>query len=192
MQKRVVLSLSIASMLLSDTESLRQLQTFWCSPGTRRNGIYDYCSGECFRTRTASVCCAICRNCYGRILPRQRQHALVIYDDLSKAGSSHRQVLSLLARPPDARRIRAMYSISTAAFGTRCKMSDERCLLLTALPIIETPAGDVSAYIPTNVISITDGQIYLNPTFFNAKRSSGFECWYFWYLVVWQCTETKQ
>ncbi|MBA3035931.1 MAG: F0F1 ATP synthase subunit alpha [Desulfobacterium sp.] len=98
------------------------------------------------------------------------QHALIIYDDLSKQAAAYRQVSLLLRRPP----VREAYPGDIFYNHSRllersCKLNDELGAgSLTALPIIETQAGDVSAYIPTNVISITDGQIYLEPSLFFA------------------------
>ena len=99
-------------------------------------------------------------------------HALIVYDDLSKQAVAYRQ-MSLAAAPSAGPRgrIRATCSISTRACLERAaKMNDSRGrrVSLTALPIIETQAGDVSAYIPTNVISITDGQIFLETDLFFA------------------------
>ena len=89
--------------------------------------------------------------------------ALVIYDDLSKHAWSYRQISLLLRRPPAVKLIRAMYFICIAVYWKERLnwMPKHGGGSLTALPIIETQAGDISAYIPTNVISITDGQIYL-------------------------------
>jgi F-type H+-transporting ATPase subunit alpha len=95
-------------------------------------------------------------------------HALVIYDDLSKHAWSYRQVSLLLRRPPGREAYPGdIFYLHSRLLERAAKMSDEKNGgSLTALPIIETQAGDVSAYIPTNVISITDGQIYLEPNLF--------------------------
>src|SRR5205814_4697063 len=97
-------------------------------------------------------------------------HALIIYDDLSKQAAAYRELSLLMRRPPGreafpgdvfychSRLLERSAKLSTARGGGS----------LTALPIIETLEGDVSAYIPTNVISITDGQIYLQPDLFFA------------------------
>jgi F-type H+-transporting ATPase subunit alpha len=97
-------------------------------------------------------------------------HALVVYDDLSKHAAAYRQVSLLLRRPPGREAYPGdIFYLHSRLLERAAKMSDElNAGSLTALPIIETQAGDVSAYIPTNVISITDGQIYLEPHLFNA------------------------
>ena len=96
--------------------------------------------------------------------------ALVVYDDLSKQAASYRQVSLLLRRPPGREAYPGdVFYLHSRLLERASKLSDEEGGgSLTALPIIETQAGDVSAYIPTNVISITDGQIYLEPNLFNA------------------------
>ena len=98
------------------------------------------------------------------------RHALVIYDDLSKHAQAYRQVSLLLRRPPGREAYPGdVFYLHSRLLERASKLSDELGGgSLTALPIIETQAGDVSAYIPTNVISITDGQIYLEPGLFNA------------------------
>ena len=98
------------------------------------------------------------------------QHALIVYDDLSKQAAAYRQVSLLLRRPPGREAYPGdIFYNHSRLLERSCKLSDERGAgSLTALPIIETQAGDVSAYIPTNVISITDGQIYLEPGLFFA------------------------
>ncbi len=97
-------------------------------------------------------------------------HSLVIYDDLSKQAAAYRQVSLLLRRPPGREAYPGdIFYLHSRLLERAAKFSDkEGSGSLTALPIIETQAGDVSAYIPTNVISITDGQIYLEPNLFNA------------------------
>ncbi len=91
------------------------------------------------------------------------QHALIVYDDLSKHAVAYRQLSLLLRRPPGREAFPGdVFFVHSRLLERAAKLSDERGAgSLTALPIIETQAGDVSAYIPTNVISITDGQIYL-------------------------------
>jgi F-type H+-transporting ATPase subunit alpha len=98
------------------------------------------------------------------------RHALVIYDDLSKQAQAYRQVSLLLRRPPGREAYPGdVFYLHSRLLERASKLSDELGGgSLTALPIIETQAGDVAAYIPTNVISITDGQIYLEPNLFNA------------------------
>jgi F-type H+-transporting ATPase subunit alpha len=101
------------------------------------------------------------------------QHALCVYDDLSKHAWSYRQVSLLLRRPPGREAYPGdIFYLHARLLERAAKLSDERGGgSLTALPIIETQQGDVSAYIPTNVISITDGQIYLeNDLFFAGIR----------------------
>jgi len=100
------------------------------------------------------------------------RHALVVYDDLSKQAVSYREISLLLRRPPGREAYPGdVFYLHSRLLERASKLSE---VLgggsLTALPIIETQAGDVSAYIPTNVISITDGQIYLEPSLFNAGQ----------------------
>jgi len=96
------------------------------------------------------------------------QHALIIYDDLSKQAVSYRELSLLLRRPPGREAYPGEIFFNHSRLLERAaKVSDELGAgSLTALPIIETQAGDVSAFIPTNVISITDGQVYLEPNLF--------------------------
>ncbi|ETR71455.1 MAG: F-type H+-transporting ATPase subunit alpha [Candidatus Magnetoglobus multicellularis str. Araruama] len=98
------------------------------------------------------------------------QHALIIYDDLSKQAAAYRQVSLLLRRPPGREAFPGdIFYNHSRLLERAAKLNDELGAgSLTALPIIETQAGDVSAFIPTNVISITDGQIYLEPGLFFA------------------------
>jgi len=97
------------------------------------------------------------------------RHALVIYDDLSKHAASYREISLLLRRPPGREAYPGdVFYLHSRLLERAAKLSNEKGSgSLTALPIIETQAGDVSAYIPTNVISITDGQIYLETDLFN-------------------------
>ncbi|MBN1850253.1 MAG: F0F1 ATP synthase subunit alpha [Deltaproteobacteria bacterium] len=96
------------------------------------------------------------------------KHALIIYDDLSKQAVAYRQVSLLLRRPPGREAFPGdIFYNHSRLLERAAKVNDELGAgSLTALPIIETQAGDVSAYIPTNVISITDGQVYLEPNLF--------------------------
>jgi F-type H+-transporting ATPase subunit alpha len=96
------------------------------------------------------------------------RHALIIYDDLSKQAAAYRQISLLLRRPPGREAYPGDIFFNHSRLLERAaKLNDEEGAgSLTALPIIETQAGDVSAFIPTNVISITDGQIYLEPALF--------------------------
>jgi F-type H+-transporting ATPase subunit alpha len=98
------------------------------------------------------------------------RHALVIYDDLSKHAASYREISLLLRRPPGREAYPGdVFYLHSRLLERSSKLSDELGGgSLTALPIIETQAGDVSAYIPTNVISITDGQIFLETDLFNS------------------------
>jgi len=98
------------------------------------------------------------------------RHALIIYDDLSKQAVAYRQMSLLLRRPPGREAFPGdVFYLHSRLLERAAKLSDKLGAgSLTALPIIETQAGDVSAYIPTNVISITDGQVYLEPNLFNA------------------------
>src|SRR5207247_4622029 len=95
-------------------------------------------------------------------------HALVVYDYLSKQAEAYRQLSLLLRRPPGREAYPGdVFYLHSRLLERAAKLSDENGGgSLTALPIIETQEGDVSAYIPTNVISITDGQIYLQPELF--------------------------
>ncbi|NQV74228.1 F0F1 ATP synthase subunit alpha [bacterium] len=126
--------------------------------------------------------------CIGELFRDTGRHALIIYDDLSKQAVAYRQVSLLLRRPPGREaypgdvfylhsRLLERAAKITSSNAVAKTMNDlPECLKgkvkgggsLTALPVIETQAGDVSAYIPTNVISITDGQIYLESALFNA------------------------
>jgi F-type H+-transporting ATPase subunit alpha len=96
------------------------------------------------------------------------QHALCVYDDLSKQADAYRQMSLLLRRPPGREAFPGdVFYLHSRLLERACKLSDDLGGgSLTALPIIETQAGDVSAYIPTNVISITDGQIFLESKLF--------------------------
>ncbi len=98
------------------------------------------------------------------------KHALIAYDDLSKQAVAYRQMSLLLRRPPGREAYPGdVFYLHSRLLERSCKVNDDLGAgSLTALPIIETQAGDVSAYIPTNVISITDGQVYLEPNLFNS------------------------
>ncbi len=100
----------------------------------------------------------------------QGRHALVIYDDLSKHAQSYRQMSLLLRRPPGREAYPGdVFYLHSRLLERACKLNDKNGGgSLTALPIIETQASDVTAYIPTNVISITDGQIYLESSLFHS------------------------
>jgi F-type H+-transporting ATPase subunit alpha len=96
------------------------------------------------------------------------QHALIIYDDLSKHAAAYRQMSLLLRRPPGREAYPGdVFYLHSRLLERAAKLNDELGAgSLTALPIIETQAGDISAYIPTNVISITDGQIFMDTSSF--------------------------
>jgi F-type H+-transporting ATPase subunit alpha len=98
------------------------------------------------------------------------KHVLCVYDDLSKQATAYRQLSLLLRRPPGREAYPGdVFYLHSRLLERATKLSDENGGgSLTALPIIETQEGDVSAYIPTNVISITDGQIYLQPELFSS------------------------
>ena len=98
------------------------------------------------------------------------EHALIVYDDLSKQAEAYRQLSLLLRRPPGREAYPGdVFYLHSRLLERAAKLSDENGAgSLTALPIIETKAGDVSAYIPTNVISITDGQVYLQDNLFKS------------------------
>lgn len=104
----------------------------------------------------------------GEYFRDNKQHALVIYDDLSKHATAYREMSLLLRRPPGREAYPGdVFYLHSRLLERAAKLSDAKGGgSLTALPIIETQAGDVSAYIPTNVISITDGQIYLETDLF--------------------------
>jgi F-type H+-transporting ATPase subunit alpha len=106
----------------------------------------------------------------GEFFMEQGRDALIAYDDLTKHAWAYRQVSLLLRRPPGREAYPGdVFYLHSRLLERAAQLSDERGGgSLTALPIIETQLGDVSAYVPTNVISITDGQIYLEPDLFNA------------------------
>ena len=105
-------------------------------------------------------------------------HALIVYDDLSKQAVAYRQMSLLLRRPPGREAYPGdVFYLHSRLLERAAKMNDQHGSgSLTALPIIETQAGDVSAYIPTNVISITDGQIFLETDLFYRGHPPGDEC----------------
>ncbi len=106
----------------------------------------------------------------GEYFRDNKRHALCIYDDLSKHAVAYREISLLLRRPPGREAYPGdVFYLHSRLLERAAKLSDDLGGgSLTALPIIETQAGDVSAYIPTNVISITDGQIYLETDLFNS------------------------
>src|SRR5213082_1480901 len=108
---------------------------------------------------------------FGEYFRDSGRHALVVYDDLSKHAQAYREISLLLRRPPGREAYPGdVFYLHSRLLERAAKLSDEKGGgSLTALPFIETQAGDVSAYIPTNVISITDGQIYFESDLFNAN-----------------------
>ncbi|HOV91769.1 MAG TPA: F0F1 ATP synthase subunit alpha [Candidatus Kapabacteria bacterium] len=106
----------------------------------------------------------------GEYFSENGRHAMIVFDDLSKHAAAYRQVSLLLRRPPGREAYPGdIFYLHSRLLERAVKLSNELGSgSLTALPIIETQAGDVAAYIPTNVISITDGQIYLEPGLFNS------------------------
>jgi F-type H+-transporting ATPase subunit alpha len=98
------------------------------------------------------------------------RHAVIVYDDLTKQAQAYRQMSLLLRRPPGREAFPGdVFFLHSRLLERGCKLNDALGNgSLTALPIIETQEGDVSAYIPTNVISITDGQIFLESDLFNS------------------------
>jgi F-type H+-transporting ATPase subunit alpha len=106
----------------------------------------------------------------GEAFMAEGKHVLIVYDDLSKQASAYRELSLLLRRPPGREAYPGdVFNLHSRLLERACKLSDDLGAgSMTALPIIETQAGDVSAYIPTNVISITDGQIFLEPDLFYA------------------------
>merc|ERR1712177_78505 len=114
---------------------------------------------------------APCSGCaMGEYFRDNGMHAVIIFDDLSKQAVAYRQMSLLLRRPPGREAYPGdVFYLHSRLLERAAKMSDDcGAGSLTALPIIETQAGDVSAYIPTNVISITDGQIFLSADIFNS------------------------
>ena len=105
----------------------------------------------------------------GEYFRDNKQHALIIYDDLTKHAVAYRQMSLLLRRPPGREAYPGdVFYLHSRLLERAAKLSDaEGAGSLTALPIIETQAGDISAFVPTNVISITDGQIFMETSLFN-------------------------
>ena len=137
----------------------------------RRNGAMDYtvvvsaCASD---PATLQYVAAYAGCSIGEYWRDRKQDALIIYDDLSKQAVAYRQISLLLRRPPGREAFPGdiFYNHSRLLERAARVSSDLGGGSMTALPIIETQAGDVSAYIPTNVISITDGQVYLEPGLF--------------------------
>ena len=137
----------------------------------RKNGAMDYtcviaaCASD---PATLQYIAAYSGCSIGEYFRDRKQDALIIYDDLSKQAVAYRQISLLLRRPPGREAFPGdiFYNHSRLLERAARVSEDLGGGSLTALPIIETQAGDVSAYIPTNVISITDGQVYLEPSLF--------------------------
>lgn len=139
----------------------------------KREGVMDKCAIVVANANEAPSLlylapytgCAI-----GEDMMYRGKHVLIIYDDLSKHAKAYREISLLLRRPPGREAYPGdVFYLHSRLLERAAKMSDELGGgSMTALPIIETQLGDVSAYIPTNVISITDGQIYLDSDMFNA------------------------
>src|SRR6202041_2475741 len=106
----------------------------------------------------------------GEYFRDSKRHAVTFYDDLSKHAQAYREISLLLRRPPGREAFPGdVFFLHSRLLERAAKLNDQLGGgSLTSLPVIETQAGDVSAYIPTNVISITDGQIYLEPKLFNS------------------------
>ena len=102
----------------------------------------------------------------------QGKHVLIIFDDLSKQAEAYRAISLLLRRPPGREAYPGdVFYLHSRLLERAAKLNDKKGSgSLTSLPIIETQAGDISAFIPTNVISITDGQIFLKSDLFNANQ----------------------
>jgi len=138
-----------------------------------RNGAMDYTiivTANASDPAPLQFIAPYCGASMGEFFRDNGKHSLIIYDDLSKQAAAYRQVSLLLRRPPGREAYPGdVFYLHSRLLERAAKLSDEEGGgSMTALPVIETQAGDVSAYIPTNVISITDGQIYLEPNLFNA------------------------
>jgi F-type H+-transporting ATPase subunit alpha len=142
----------------------------------RRNGAMEYTTVVCACASdpaTQQYIAPYAGTAIGEYYRDSGKHALIIYDDLSKQAAAYRQVSLLLRRPPGREAFPGDIFYNHSRLLERSAKMNDRLGggSLTALPIIETQAGDVSAYIPTNVISITDGQVYLEPgLFFSGVR----------------------
>ena len=143
--------------------------------GTWRNGLYNSCCLLQLLNRLHfNLLLHIQVQHLVNIFRDNGKHSLVIYDDLSKQAAAYRELSLLLRRPPGREAYPGdVFYLHSRLLERASKLSDDLGGgSLTALPIIETQQGDVSAYIPTNVISITDGQIYLESNLFNCWCSS--------------------
>jgi F-type H+-transporting ATPase subunit alpha len=139
----------------------------------RQNGALEYTtviSATASEPAPLQFIAAYCGCTMAEFYRDNGKHALIVYDDLSKQAVAYRQMSLLLRRPPGREAFPGdVFYLHSRLLERACKVNDDLGAgSLTALPIIETQAGDVSAYIPTNVISITDGQVYLEPNLFMA------------------------
>ncbi len=139
----------------------------------RQNGALEYTtviSSTASEPAPLQFIAAYCGCTMAEFYRDNGKHALIIYDDLSKQAVAYRQMSLLLRRPPGREAFPGdVFYLHSRLLERSCKVNDKLGAgSLTALPVIETQAGDVSAYIPTNVISITDGQVYLEPNLFMA------------------------
>ena len=138
----------------------------------RRDGLYHHRQRDGERFRAAAIYRALRGLRDGRIFHEQGQDVLIVYDDLSKHAVAYRALSLLLGRSPGREAYPGdVFYLHSRLLERAAHLSDERGGgSMTALPIVETQAGDVSAYIPTNIISITDGQIYLESDLFFAGQ----------------------
>ena len=136
----------------------------------RRNGLLNRAFINSQRSCITAVYRTIRRNSHGRAFHASGQGCTIVYDDLSKHAVAYRALSLLLERSPGREAYPGdVFYLHSRLLERSSRLSDELGGgSITALPIIETQAGDVSAYIPTNVISITDGQIFLESNLFNA------------------------
>ena len=139
----------------------------------RQNGALEYTtviSSTASEPAPLQFIAAYCGCTMAEFYRDNGKHALIVYDDLSKQAVAYRQMSLLLRRPPGREAFPGdVFYLHSRLLERSCKVNDNLGAgSLTALPVIETQAGDVSAYIPTNVISITDGQVYLEPNLFMA------------------------
>ena len=137
--------------------------------GRGRHGLHHRGFGLGLRPRAHAVPRALRRLRHGRVFRDSNRHALCVYDDLSKHAAAYREISLLLRRPPGREAYPGDVFYLHSRLLERAAKLKTAAGSLTALPFIETQAGDVSAYIPTNVISITDGQIYLEADLFNSN-----------------------
>ena len=137
----------------------------------RRDGLQYRCRGHGqSEPATMQYIAPFAAAAIGEFFRDSKRHAICFYDDLSKHAQSYREISLLLRRPPGREAFPGdVFFLHSRLLERAAKLNDQLGAgSLTALPVIETQAGDVSAYIPTNVISITDGQIYLEADLFNS------------------------